>query len=255
MPVCEGCGGSFSDEFQFCPHCGRAKPATPTIKIEHQVLKEPTPFDCPLCKNQDSVQKVSSIVDAGTSKGIATAHSSGTGTIYQDNSGRPVGSIQQANTSHSSSFNQSNLAKKLSVPSPPFKPVKGVFGSTVVIVISIILYLPIMGMIGNFDSESFISQIFLNCCVSYSLSLLLTFIGWKIIRMITGKEEEEEAKEQEYQKQLRKFEKAKECWNNLYYCHRHDIVFLQGSKEYASSDITWAACENWTQNTPEGFQE
>jgi len=25
MPVCEGCGGSFKDDFELCPYCGRAK--------------------------------------------------------------------------------------------------------------------------------------------------------------------------------------------------------------------------------------
>lgn len=26
MPVCEGCGVSYEDQFKFCPHCGRVKP-------------------------------------------------------------------------------------------------------------------------------------------------------------------------------------------------------------------------------------
>ncbi len=27
MPLCQGCGASYDDNFKFCPHCGRAKPA------------------------------------------------------------------------------------------------------------------------------------------------------------------------------------------------------------------------------------
>ena len=33
MPVCKGCGGSYDNQFKFCPHCGRAKPEPATINI------------------------------------------------------------------------------------------------------------------------------------------------------------------------------------------------------------------------------
>jgi hypothetical protein len=33
MPVCEGCGGSYENQFKFCPHCGRAKPESNTLNI------------------------------------------------------------------------------------------------------------------------------------------------------------------------------------------------------------------------------
>lgn len=33
MPVCQGCGGSFDDQFKFCPYCGRAKPEPLTINV------------------------------------------------------------------------------------------------------------------------------------------------------------------------------------------------------------------------------
>jgi len=33
MPVCEGCGGSYDNQFKFCPHCGRAKPEPVTLNI------------------------------------------------------------------------------------------------------------------------------------------------------------------------------------------------------------------------------
>lgn len=37
MPVCKGCGGSYDNNFQFCPHCGRAKPESEEIKIQVSV--------------------------------------------------------------------------------------------------------------------------------------------------------------------------------------------------------------------------
>ncbi len=33
MPICEGCGGSYDNQFKFCPHCGRAKPEPATLNI------------------------------------------------------------------------------------------------------------------------------------------------------------------------------------------------------------------------------
>jgi hypothetical protein len=33
MPVCQGCGGSYDDQFKFCPYCGRSKPEPTTINL------------------------------------------------------------------------------------------------------------------------------------------------------------------------------------------------------------------------------
>jgi len=38
MPICQGCGSSFDDQFKFCPQCGRAKPEP--LKIQVQVNVE-----------------------------------------------------------------------------------------------------------------------------------------------------------------------------------------------------------------------
>lgn len=33
MPICEGCSGSYADEFSFCPYCGRIKSEPETLEI------------------------------------------------------------------------------------------------------------------------------------------------------------------------------------------------------------------------------
>lgn len=33
MPICIGCGGSYDDNFKFCPYCGRAKPQPERLQI------------------------------------------------------------------------------------------------------------------------------------------------------------------------------------------------------------------------------
>jgi hypothetical protein len=37
MPLCQGCGASYDDNFKFCPHCGRAKPQPESINLNVQV--------------------------------------------------------------------------------------------------------------------------------------------------------------------------------------------------------------------------
>jgi hypothetical protein len=37
MPLCQGCGASYDDNFKFCPHCGRAKPEPRSINLNVQV--------------------------------------------------------------------------------------------------------------------------------------------------------------------------------------------------------------------------
>jgi hypothetical protein len=39
MPVCEGCGGSYDDQFKFYPYCGRVKPKD-SIQINVNVSSE-----------------------------------------------------------------------------------------------------------------------------------------------------------------------------------------------------------------------
>ena len=33
MPLCQGCGASYDDNFKFCPHCGRAKPEPEMVNL------------------------------------------------------------------------------------------------------------------------------------------------------------------------------------------------------------------------------
>lgn len=40
MPICEWCGGSYSDEFNFCPFCGRARRENPAIDVHVHITTE-----------------------------------------------------------------------------------------------------------------------------------------------------------------------------------------------------------------------
>lgn len=43
MPLCVGCGSAYSNDFTFCPHCGRAKPESTRVLVE--VRSAPTQFE------------------------------------------------------------------------------------------------------------------------------------------------------------------------------------------------------------------
>jgi hypothetical protein len=49
MPICKGCGGSFDDNFKFCPYCGRAKPEPESLKIQVSVSTEIRWETCKIC--------------------------------------------------------------------------------------------------------------------------------------------------------------------------------------------------------------
>ena len=48
MPVCKGCGGSFDDNFKFCPNCGRSNPvsASHSLNVNLNVSSNDTWDSC-----------------------------------------------------------------------------------------------------------------------------------------------------------------------------------------------------------------
>ena len=61
--ICPGCGASYDSEFKFCPQCARAS----------QEPEEPrSALCCSRCQQADAVQKVSGVVQSGSSETQAT---------------------------------------------------------------------------------------------------------------------------------------------------------------------------------------
>jgi len=50
----------------------------------------------------------------------------------------------------------------------------------------------------------------------------------------------------EYAKEMALYTQAISAWRSLFYCHKHDVVFVPGSKDYAPSEQTWQACLAWS---------
>jgi transcription elongation factor Elf1 len=246
MPLCEGCGSSYEDTFNFCPHCGRSKPEPETIKVAVEVSSKRSIYDCPLCGDAASVQKVSAIVDAGTSEGSGSASTSGSAQIYLTASGKHVGDSFATSTTNLSSVQQSKLAQKLAHPAPPRKPLySGWNPGWVVYVIVGFLVLAVLVPISEEIGEGLLVEILINC----GGGLILTIAGVlglaSLVNRLAKTDAKEALKNEKYQAELAVFNNAKAKWDDLFYCHKHDIVYLPGRKDHAPSAEVWKACGDW----------
>jgi hypothetical protein len=163
----------------------------------------PNIFQCPLCGMTDTVTKVSSIVEAGT-----TSHSAHHTTVYTRGF-----SVRGIGTGSSSGTSATHLATKLSPPSLPqfFPPGASclIIGGTILIVV---LGLPI-AFLSLLAGNLFLGIIFLVPSVIYPAYIIIGSIRTSIIR----------------KNRLPTWQKAMATWDTLYYCARNDVVFVPGS--------------------------
>lgn len=222
MPVCQGCDVSFDESFAFCPYCGRAKPEPPKINMEVVLKQESSPDDCPKCKNNLRTQKVSSIVFAGTSLGYGKAHSVGN-TEFISRDGRRVGEGFSSGTATMESVNQNLLAKKLKAPNKPEREKIDLTGIWILLLSIILLWV-------GFATDA------PPICIG-TFILLFVFSIFLLIMEFAGHTNEEM-----FQKKITTYKKAMFIWNRLYYCHKHDIVFMEGREEHFPVERTLEAC-------------
>jgi Na+-transporting methylmalonyl-CoA/oxaloacetate decarboxylase gamma subunit len=78
--------------------------------------------------------------------------------------------------------------------------------------------------------------------------VILGFAIWGITSMVNGQnnsEENDQKAEEKYESELTDYKVALIAWNALYYCHKHDIVFMLGNNDYAPKEDMWKACIRW----------
>jgi hypothetical protein len=236
MPICQGCNVSFDESFAFCPYCGRAKPETPKIKLEVDLTRKQTPEDCPKCNNDTHTQKVSSIYASGTSTGTDYTVGSGTSNYYQTYDGKRIGTSRSSSSSSSFSINQSQLAEYLIPPTPPKREGASNWPLIIIVVLALLF------TYGIFDSMKHPPDLSgfgttLICCGVWALMAALLGILWHYLTR-----SETRQKEEAFQEKMKKYKKARYVWEHLYYCHKHDIVFLEGRKDYFPVKETLDAC-------------
>ncbi len=176
---------------------------------------------CPIDNKDDSIQKVSAVVASGQSYGTFSVPT-GEAISYDGKSGGVSGYSSLSGSATSS------LAQLLAQPSEPNKPVGfgiawlylwvvGIVIGTVISFVPITIFLGIVKIIG-LDINPGVFTFF--GVISQWVGIFIAF-GW----LIRKDKEKKAKKEVIYLKEKFLWEKAIAKWNQLYYCHKHDIVF------------------------------
>ena len=164
------------------------------------------PIVCPVCNRNDMIQRVTTVVDAGTVRGISNA---------------PI--IEGENLIPASSYHASTLANRLKPPAEPKKPeIDWNAGCTLSLLAGFLIYATIASLT---DAETV--AIGLLCCGLPGI--LVTIAAYRVFN------KPNEAKEQ-YLHQLAKWNKGIERWQRLYYCARDDILFDPETNEVYPPD-------------------
>jgi len=229
MPLCEGCGASYEDNFQFCPHCGRAKPKPVEIKMN---IQDDTGLACPFCHRSDKVQKVSAYLGHNTVnlQGVTIEKRT-----YEDKDGKSYTSTENVPFNGTQT---SVLAKKLQPPVQPRakgKPggawwLRNVVGFYARMGIGGVI-LAAIGMIMLISRGETKELPFMALGALFSLFFGTVFMVWFRSLNTKYKKKCDEYNKEVIRVQSQEFPKWQtviENWNELYYCDRDSYVFIPG---------------------------
>lgn len=256
---CGQCGNENPTSNRFCGKCG-ATLGNLLEKLSSVPSLTPLvshPNICPKCKSIDQIQKLSTIVTAGTrnTSGVSAtmegANLVGSQRHYAQKGGY-VGSSELSGKAYSASSTlinateQSNLAKRLSPPREPQEPElnRPGFGEwysnavgTVGLVVSIagLLWLAKpWGVIGG------IVGVIGGMVVSVTLFFLFESLVFGSSRKRA--KEQFEIEKQKYARDILAWEKAEQRWETMYYCYRDDVVFVPGENAAVTPNHLIAFC-------------
>jgi hypothetical protein len=189
---------------------------------------------CPKCNKDDSIQKLSAILATGISTGSYSGPSGGYVTV----DGK---STNVSGYSHLSGSSVTELAKLVSPPDSPNKPVKSMWGrviaATIVLVTFFCVIQPFLGIIFGitafFLGDNFLEEygnsptLILGALVLFGISIVILVLAGKISTQKLDKSAEIKYQEAlgEYSIAKPKWNSAMEKWKRSYYCHRDSLVF------------------------------
>ena len=185
-------------------------------------------LQCPNCLRADNVQKVSAIVNAGTSFSTYTGYGSGVG--YSSHGEIVIDEVV--------TFSGSSQTALSDLLSPPTQPIFqgwgcGVIFANMVILLALVILLPlILQSLQNLINPANVGH----SLQDYGQSIL-AFIGlgiiaascvWALVAIHRYAKRENAIKHAQFSAQMFHWQRAMAKWVDLFYCHRCDGVFLPG---------------------------
>lgn len=253
LVYCGQCGHANPETNNYCSKCGSI--LLTTLEAKNNV-HETSENACPRCRKADQIQKLSSIVSAGTRETTGSSVTSGTADLvgreeFYNRERRYRGSGTISGVAHSSSTTlltakeESELARRLAAPPKPSEPTLaqpgfGGLGDKIYGAFAIVFCLVGIGLLA--DGGALMGGV---GCV---LGLIVGSLVAVAIENLVFREKRREA-QTEYDKRMKEFphklaawERASARWDALYYCYRDDIVFVPGEGEYARPEDVIGYC-------------
>lgn len=163
-------------------------------------------LECPSCHRVDSIQKVSAIVSSGTTYGTYSGFADGVGYTAH-------GQIMVNDYIMVSGSNQTELCRWLTPPQQAAKPSSSLF----VILVVLMIFSAYPAVIYLISGEVFWSAFWIGTIIVAAI-------------VFTLKQHARKTRLIHIQSQFPRWQRAISKWQQLYYCHRCDGVFLPWQK-------------------------
>ncbi len=185
-------------------------------------------LQCPNCLRADNVQKVSAIVSAGTSFSTYTGYGSGVG--YSSDGGVAIDEVV--------TFSGSSQTALSSLLSPPTQPTYssswgGVIFATIVILavlVIILLLIPtyVLNLINPANAGYSLQDYGQSILALIGLVIIAPLCVWALVAIYRYTKRKNALNYAQYMDQMPHWQSAMAKWEDLFYCHRCDGVFLPG---------------------------
>jgi hypothetical protein len=169
---------------------------------------------CPVCGKDDTIQRVEAVVQAGQSSGTYSGPSGGV--TYSDGKWGSAGGFTTLSGSTTS-----NLATLLALPSKPTKETGGFqTGCGAILVFAALVFGTTIGL--TLLTQSGVAAILATIALLIFGVLVYGVPGVILLRIGARKKR---SGDENYPHATEIWEKAKERWQRLYFCHRDGMVF------------------------------